>query len=163
VISGFTAELKEDGEYTVTATNMVGSASTTLKIAVLMPWVSLGQPVSGVDMVRTAVDKEGELYLAYIEQDGGLVLTRYQNNHWVTVSGFDTESAYSDFGISLDDDGNVYISYIDSNYEAGVRKYDGDSWTDLGSSVSEEVNFQKLLPIVRADSFQLFLLAPELS
>jgi len=145
VISGFSAELSDETDYVVTATNMVGSASTTLKIAVSLPWSSVASPLEGAEVFRTAFDKEGNLYLAYINVDGELVVVKREDGSWTTISRFDTAFDYQDFGLSLDDDDNIYVYYINYSSEAGAKKYDGHAWSNVGSLITENATSQKLI------------------
>lgn len=140
-IGGFATEISGLTSYVVTASNPLGAATTTVSIAVPMPWTGVGNAVtaSGASYPFLGFNHTNNTYTPYViytQSSSSIIVAKYDSSSksWIQVGNAITGSASEQDKITFDSNGVPYISYI-SNGSLFIRKYNSfnNKWESLSS------------------------------
>jgi len=142
VISGFPTEVKGMTSYIISSQNPLGLATTSISIAVPLPWARLGSNIanSGASAPSMKLDYVQNTHVPYVAysntDDDSLRVVKYSasSSSWTALGGR-IASSTSQSRVAFNSNHNPYISHI-NNGSIFIRKYDGvgDAWNSLSST-----------------------------
>lgn len=115
-------------------------------VANAQSWTYLGTPGfsdSLVGGVQTAIDKNGTVYVAYVDYsevpfNPAISVKKFDGTNWqyVGLPRFDVADTWADeMDLAIDKNGTPYVALSSdiNSYKASVLKFNGTSWVPVGS------------------------------
>jgi len=146
-IGGFATEISELTSYIVTASNPLGTATTSVSIAVPMPWTGVGSPVTTSNASSPFMNLIyiNNIYIPYVIysnlSNSSIVVAKYNtsSDSWAQVGNTINNVKGNQNKIIFDANNNPYISYI-SNGGLFISKYNKQNnlWESLDTANNQE-------------------------
>jgi len=104
--------------------------------ALASEWQQVGQGVPGsqVNSLSLRIAGDGTLYMAYVDEYNGNMVTvnKYNGTNWETVGGL-TSGSFPSLYVN---NGNLYVAFADgtNGNKVTVKRYNGGAWETVGSA-----------------------------
>lgn len=177
VISGFPTEVSSLSSYVVTSQNPLGLATTSLAIAVPLPWARLGSDIANSGAAAPSLNfdylqSSSVPYVVYNNtSDGSLKVVKYSaaSSSWNAVGSAIASTTATQGKIVFSSDHTPYISYLNDG-SVFIRKYSSaaNAWNSLssgynsdgeesGSALSNEATSHDLAVNLSGDAYEAYI------